>query len=804
MRTLLQDIRYGVRTLLRKPGFTVAAIVALALGIGANTAIFSFVHGVLLRPLPYPDQDRIQLIFATSVQQNVFNMPLSLPDYLELRNRVPSFDKMAGYLRGISFTLLTPQGAQSFDGAIATADFFDVLGMKPKLGRGFEQADEAPSAPSVVVISERMWRNQFNADPEIAGRIINFTNGPHTVVGVMPAEVQYPRYGIDVWRNFRISPSPGGEAVVWGMGRLRSDASRRQAQEELATVATQLQRSSPLSNSGRGFASQSLADVMLGDLRTPLYILLGAVVFVLLIATANVANLMLARSTARDKEVAIRTALGAGRLRIARQLLTESVVLAGAGGLAGLAIAQWSLDAFVALAPAGIPRINQVTVDSTVLGFTAVISLVCGLLFGMFPALQTKLVDLNSTLKEGGRGTAASGGSSFRRALVVVEIALSLILLTGAGITIRSFLRLRHVETGFDSSNVLSVRMGVNPAKYDSREKTVALYDEVQRRLAMLPGVQVTGITNSLPPIQNDANDSFTIEGRRAGAGDEAPIATVLLVDPGYFKALNIPVLRGRAFLDTDRVNAPRVAMISETLANRHFPNENPVGKRMKIGGAERADMPWMEIVGVVKDVRYDGLKGPVDPAYYMPYAQVPQRGQDIVIKSASDPASLANAVRAEIRAVDTDIPLLRVTTLEERMSQAVGEPRFQTTLLAVFSGIALLLSAIGIYAVISYSITLRTHEIGVRMSLGASRSDVLRMVVREGMVLAGVGGLIGLVGALALTRFMAGLLFEISPRDPLTFATVSGIMLGVAFLACFIPARRATRVDPMIALRYE
>jgi len=320
----------------------------------------------------------------------------------------------------------------------------------------------------------------------------------------------------------------------------------------------------------------------------------------------------------------------------------------------------------------------------------------------------------------------------------------------------------------------------------------------------MLPEVQVTGITNSLPPIQNDVNDSFTIEGRPVATGDEAPIATVLLVDPGYLKALNIPILHGRAFLDTDRANRPRVAMINQTLANRHFPNADPIGKRIKIGGADRPDTPWMEVVGVVKDVRYDGLQGPIDPAYYMPFAQVPQRGQDIVIKTAGDPASLINAVRAEIRAVDADIPLLRVITLEQRMSEAVSEPRFQTTLLAVFSGIALLLSAIGIYAVISYSITLRTHEIGVRMSLGANRSDVLRMVVREGMMLAIVGALTGLAGALVLTRFMAGVLFEISPRDPLTFAAVSGIMLGIAFLACFIPARRATRVDPMIALRYE
>jgi putative ABC transport system permease protein len=483
--------------------------------------------------------------------------------------------------------------------------------------------------------------------------------------------------------------------------------------------------------------------------------------------------------------------------------LTESVVLAAAGGLAGLAIAQWSLDAFVALAPAGIPRLSQVAVDSAVLVFTSVISLASGLLFGLFPAVQTKLVDLNSTLKEGGRGTAVAGSSNFRRALVVVEIALSLVLLTGAGITIRSFVRLRQVETGFDARNVLAVRMGVNPAKY-AGEKTVALYDEVQRRLAILPGVQVTGLTNSIPPIQNDLNDSFTVEGRFVAAGNEAPTAIVLLVDPGYFKALNIPILHGRAFLDTDRANGPRVALINETLANRHFPNADPIGKRIKIGGADRPDTPWMEIVGIAKDVRYDGLKGPIDPAYYMPFAQVPQRGQDIVIKTAGDPASLINAVRSEIRAVDADIPLLRVITLEQRMSEAVGEPRFQTTLLAVFSGIALLLSAIGIYAVISYSITLRTHEIGVRMSLGASRSDVLRMVVREGMMLAIVGALTGLVGALALTRFMAGVLFEISPRDPLTFAAVSGIMLGVAFLACFIPARRATRVDPMIALRYE
>jgi putative ABC transport system permease protein len=803
MKTLIQDIRYGFRTLLRQPGFTAAAIAALALGIGANSAIFSFVHGVLLKKLPYANQDRVQMIYVTNRQLNSFEEPISVADFLDIQSRNSSFERVAAYQRGVGFILPTDQGAEFLSGAAVTAEFFSVLGSHAEAGRTFQFGEDAPGTPQVVVISDRFWRRQFDADPAIVGRIVNFSGGAFTVVGVMPREFAFPNESVDVWRTLRFANPASRGRSMWALGRLKEDATADQAKADLEMIGRQIEQAYPATNTGVSFRTMPVDEFFFGDVRTPLYVLLGAVLFVLLIASANVANLLLARSTAREKEVAIRSALGAGRTRIARQLLTESIVLAVIGGAFGLMTAGWVVDLFRAIAPGGIPRLHEVQIDSTVLSFTIVVTLFSGLLFGLAPALQLRKVDLNARLKEAGRGKTVGGHNRLRSILVVSEIALSLILLAGAGITIRSFVRLEQVDTGFDPTNVLAIRMGVT-GKYNTSEKMLSFYDALQGQIQSIPGVRSTGLTSSLPPIENDLTDTFMVEGHPLAAGETAPQASLLRVTPGYFSTLAIPVIRGRAFSESDRPGRPAVTMISETLSRRYFQSENPIGQRLKVGGADRPDNPWMEIVGVVKDVRYDGLQGPVAPTYYLPYAQSPLRGQDLVIRTTGDPAALISAIRAEVRQIDPDIPFLRVTTLNERMAAAVGQPRFQTLLLGGLAGIALLLAAIGIYAVISYSTSLRTHEIGIRMSLGANRRDVVRMVIREAIALVFIGVCAGLAGALALTRLMSGELFEVSPGDPATLIVVSAIMTGVALIACLIPAWRATRVDPMIALRLD
>ncbi len=802
---MIQDLKYAIRTLLRKPGFTAAAIIVLALGVGANTAIFSVVHGVMLKRLPYSNQERIQLIYMTNLQQNRIEEPLSVADFLDLRDQNRAFEKMAAYQRGAGLILPADRGAQFLSGAIVTADFFSVLGTPPQIGRTFQTGEDAPGSPLQIVISDRLWRNAFNADPHIAGRVVHFTSGPLTVIGVMPPDFQFPGNNADFWRNFRLAPPRSrGPYAMWGIGRLKPGVSLAAAKGDLDAIGKRLEQGYPLSNTGVSFRPMPIDDFLFGKIRTPLYILLSAVVFVLLIAAANIANLLLARSTTREKEIAIRAALGAARGRIARQLLTESIVLSAMGGIAGLAIAVWAVDVFIAMAPGTIPRLDQVSLDTTVLAFAALSSIATGILFGIAPALRARTIDLNSKLKDAGRGNTATGTQGLRRLLVVSEIALSLILLTGAGLAVRSFVRLRNVDLGFDASNVLAIRPGLGSGKYDSDEKVLAFNEEAMRRIAGLPGVRAIGSTNSLPPFQNDVSDNFSIEGRSLAPGENPPIATVLFVTPGYFNVLKIPVLRGRSFTENDRGGSPLVVIVSEALGRRYFPNEDPVGKRMRIGGPERPNTPWMEIVGLVKDVKYDGVRESAESAYYLPYAQMPARGQEILIKTAGDPVSIVPAIRAEINALDPGIPLVRLTTLDDRIAQAVGEPRFQTSLLLVFSGIALVLAAVGIYGVLSYSISLRTHEIGVRISVGASRYDVLRMVIVEGMTLAAVGIALGLIGSFLLTRLMATTLFQISPHDPATFAGVSLMMITVTFFASFIPAGRATRVDPIVALRNE
>jgi putative ABC transport system permease protein len=763
------------------------------------------VNEILLRPLPYPQQNRIMMLFEENLQQGASRIPFSAADFEGLRNQSHSFESLALYQRGVGFEFSDEQGAEVLSGAVVSAGFFDVLGVRPILGRGFQSGDDAAGSSLQIVIAESFWERRFHRDPTIIGRVLNLGGVAHIVVGVVPSRVNFPSTQTEIWRNLRMPPATSHGHAFWAIGRLKSGVGLEQAAGDIKTVAKDLEKQYPVENAAMTFIPVPVLEYLAGNTRTALYVLIGAVAFVLMIASVNVANLILAKSAARQKEMAIRGALGAGRRRIVRQLTTESILLTSLGSVAGLIIAWWAVDLIVALAPADVFRIDQIHIDGSVLAFTVAISLLAGLCFGVVPAIQFGKIDLIITLKESGRGLPGEGfHRRLRSVLIVSEVTLSLVLLTGAGLTIRSFKRLSAVDPGFNPTNILAVRMAVSPAKYNSREKVLSLYTAVMDRAKRSPGVRSVALTNTLPPMQLDYTDSFVVEGQPVAAGSQPPSAARLIVTPDYFSTMSIPIVEGRGFTAEDRGNSVDVVMVNETLARRFFHAESPLGKRIQVGLATRENPKWLEIVGVARDVKYDGLDAPTDATFYLPYAQVPVTGQDLLLRTAADPAALINLIRDEIRNIDHDIPLVRVTTLEHRMSEAVGPPRFRTTLLAAFAGIALLLAGIGIYGVLSYSISLRTHEIGVRMSLGASRNEVLRMVVGEGMLLAIAGTALGLAGAAAVTRLMSGVLFEVSPQDPLTFVVVSILMLLAALLACLIPARRATRVDPMVALRYD
>jgi putative ABC transport system permease protein len=813
LETLWQDVQYGVRMLVKNPGFTVVSVLALALGIGANTAIFSVVNAVLLRPLPYTDPDRLAHVLRT--QPPIMRGPISRPDYMEWQSQQKVFQGIAAYYPE-AYNLTGIDEAERIAGARVTESFFQLFGIAPARGRFFLPAEEQAGGSRVAVISYGMWQRNFGADPQLVGRTVNLNGEAHTVVGVAPPGFSFPRRS-EIWTPALLAEAKTdrGSNYLMVIARLKDGVSVEQAQAQMNQVASVLAQQYPEHDTNLSVTISPLLEEQVRNIRPVLWILLGAVAFVLLIACANVANLLLARATARQKEIAVRTALGATRGRIIRQLLTESVLLALLGGSLGVLLSMWGIKLLVALAPATIPRAQEIGLDQWVLGFTLLISVLTGIIFGLAPALQVSTTNLNEVLKEGTRGasTTSPHRASLRRMLVVVEIALSLVLLVSAGLLVESIRRLTEVNPGFNPQNLLTANISFprKPSSNDDdrtdagtaeqAQEAANFLKEVQGRVSLLPGVQAVGAINDLPVAgSGSVNGDFNIEGRPKYRSGEAPVAEFRLITPDYFRAIGIPLLRGRAFNEVDGAQSHVSIMINETLARRFFDGEDPLGKRLLV-----LDEKPHEIIGVVGDARQWGLDRPPDPEIYFSYAQIAfAPATTLVIRTNVEPGSLSDSLRRAVRDVSQDAPVYSVKTMMQVLAESTAQRRFNTILMTSFAAVALLMAAIGLYGVISYSVAQRAHEIGIRMALGAQVGDVMRMVLWQGFKLALTGVITGLIVSLALTRVMANLLYGVSATDPLTFTYVSLLLTGIALLACYIPARRAARVDPMVALRYE
>jgi len=811
MNTFGQDLRYGFRMLWKSPGFTLVTVLALALGIGANTAIFSVVNTVLLRPLPYPNGERI--VFIGEWSQQVPEMSVSYPNFLDWQAQQQTMEQIAAF-RSANYVLTGIGEPERLDGRQVSSGFFNVLGVTPTLGRNFSPDEDKPGAHPVALISHGFWQRRLGGDPSIINKPLQLNNESFTVIGVLPQTFEW-QSPVDVFvpiglRSDQSSMTArGNHPGIYVLGLLKPNVTVEQARIEIKTIAERLAQQYPDTNGGQSAVLDSLQARAVEDIRPALLILLAAVGFVLLIACANVANLLLARAASRSKEIAIRTALGAGRGRIIRQLLTESMLLSVMGGALGLLFAMWGIDALLAALPEDLPRllVSRIGLDLPVLLFTLVVSILTGLLFGLAPALQASKSNLNETLKDGGRTSASAGRQRVRNLLVVSEVALSLLLLVSAGLLIKSFSRLQQTELGFDPTNVLTLRVPLPEARYKESGQVGNFWDELLRRVRALPGVESAGLTRGLP-MNGGIESGVMVEGQETTNPKDAVVAVNLYAEPGYFKTMNIQLVSGRFLSEQDTIDAPLAAMVDEMFVARFFPNADPIGKRLRIGG-DRA--PLRNIVGVFKHMKHYGPDEEGRVEIYTPYKQIPaenfaaaNRGLWLAVKTKGDPTSLAPAIRNEVLQIDKDQPISNISTMEQIVAATVAPQKFATWLLAVFAATAMLLAAIGIYGVMAYSVTQRTHEIGIRMALGAGRRDVLRMVVSQGMKLALVGVALGLVGAFALTRLMSSLLYGVSATDPLTYGGVSLLLASVALLACLIPARKATRVDPMIALRYE
>ena len=807
METLLKDIRYGFRMILKSPGFTIVAVLALALGIGANSAIFSVVNAVLLRALPFENQEQLVHVWGTHVKRGTDRNPASYPDFADFRDQNQVFAHIAAYTQSV--VILTGVDApEQLSGAFATGDLFAVLGARPALGRTFTPEDEQPTSARVAVISYGLWQRRFAADPKLIGQQITLDGVSRTVIGIMPPDFAFPleakktEYWLPMNPTTAINKERGAHYLSV-IARLKPNVSLQQAQAEMNTIASRLEQQYPDRNTGRGVSLISMYENVVGEIRTTLLILLGAVGFVLLIACANVANLLLARAASRQKEIAIRTALGANRWRIVRQLLTESILLSVMGGGLGLLLALWGLDLLVAVMPSDLPRMKEIGLDGRVLSFTLLISVLTGIIFGLAPALQASRTELNESLKEGGRSsTEGIRRNRVRSLLVVSQVALSLVLLIGAGLLIRSFKQLRDVNPGLDPHRVLTAVVALPDAKYHEDPQIVSFFQQALQRAAALPGIEAVGAVSPLPLSGEMAQNLLTIEGRPPAAPGERNVTNSRVVSADYFRAMGIPLIKGRYLSEQDTKDAPRVVVVNETVARKYFPGEEAIGKRIDV---TIADNNLAEIVGVVGDVKHHTLDKEAGSECYFSYQQIPSPYMTLVARSKSDnPSSLAPGLRQAVEQVDKDQPLSDIRTMEQLLADSLANRRFNMLLLGIFAAVALLLAAVGIFGVMNYSVTQRTHEIGIRMALGAQSADVLRMVVGQGMMLTFIGVVIGLIAAFALTRLMASLLYGVTATDPWTFAAVALVLSAVALLASFIPARRATKVDPMVALRYE
>lgn len=801
MRTLLQDLRYGARMLLKSPGFTVVAIIALALGIGANTAIFSVINAVLLRPLAYPKADEIVYFSGVNTAKGISRSNISAPDYVDWTKQNKVFAQMAAFVTGGAILTGTNE-PERVPRAVVTASFFNVLGVQPVLGRAFLAEEDQPNSQQVAVLSYGLWKRRFGSDANIIGNKITVSGRIMTVVGVMPAGYEFPEQ-TQIWTSLRLDASDEkrDNRAYEAIGRIKPDVSLEQAQAQISTINAQLAKSYEETNIGWDIKLVRLHERLVGDVRPSLLALLGAVAFVLLIACANVANLLLARASARQKEMAVRTALGASRLRVVRQLLTESVLLSLMGGTLGLLLSVWLTDLLIALSPADTPRFSEINLDYRVLGFTMIVSCLTGVLFGLAPALQASKIDLNEALKEGGRGMCESHRRNRLRSLLVVsEIALSLMLLVGAGLLIKSFQHLRDVKPGFTPEHVLTMIVPLPYAKYHEPQQRADFYRQLVERVKALPGVASAGMVLNLPLNGGGFSvwRSFIREGHPMTT-EESANASYLVTTPDYFRTMEIPLLAGRNFNDRDTENSPMVVIISETMARRYFGSkEDAIGKRITM------EFP-REIVGVVGDTKPSTLDADAAAQTYVAYTQdATWNSMALAVRTNGEPTLMTAAVRHEVLAIDKDQPIYNIKTMEDVVINSVGSRRVSVLLFSVFASIAFVLAALGIYGVMAYSVAQRTHEIGVRLALGAQVSDILRLVIRQGMTLALIGVGTGLVGALFLTRVMRSLLFGVSATDPFIFALVAVLFGIVALAACYIPARRATKVDPMIALRYE
>lgn len=820
---MMTDLRYGLRQLIKNPGFTLVAILTLAIGIGANTAIFSVVNAVLLKPLPFPAPE--QLVAFGGVDSTATVSPprldsLCYPDFFDLREQSRSFASMAVY-RWRSLALVDEKEARSLLGEQVSGEFFDVLGTKPMLGRGFVRADEGPGGGSgglKVVLSYGFWQSHFDRANDAIGQVLMLDGRPYTVIGVMPQGFQFPIQTdpIDLYVTIADDAStPDGTTPLTqqrgshgqeGIARLKIGVTLAQANAELRTIAAALEKKYPETNTRWSAGSQPLRDEIVGDVRTALYVLFGAVACLLLIANANVANLMLARASVRGKEIALRAALGASRARIVRQLLTESVLLAGLGGLLGLLIAQWGTDALVAAVPQNIPRVSAIQLDGAVLGFTLLLSLATGIIFGLVPAWQASHVDLNTALKSGARGAGGvEGKHRVRNALVMTEVALALILLVCASLLIQTFTSLGRVQTGMQTQRLFTARVGVPQAGYPRPQNIVAFFDQLLPRLRSIPGVESVSFAWPLPLSGSNNVSSFDIEEHPMPEGQQ-PDSPNRIVGPDYFKTMGIPVRLGRGFEETDQFKSLPVVIVNEQFVQKFFPGQNVIGKHIKPSWGVGDEKPLMRtIVGVVGNVKHRTLNMEFTPEVYLPASQIPMDNMSIVARtSVSNPAAITSAVRSELAAVDGNIPLTRVRVFDEYLARALARPRFNALLLSIFAGTALLLTAIGIYGVMAYSVAQRTSEIGIRIALGAAKSNIFRLIVGQAMALVAISLAVGLVGAFAATRLLTSLLFGVSAWDPLTFVVIVLLISLVSLFAAWLPARRASRVDPIIALRAE
>jgi putative ABC transport system permease protein len=815
MGTLMQDMRYGIRMLSKNPGFAIIAVLTLALGIGANTAIFSVVNAELLRPLPFRDSGRLVSVATANSHMHSSNGSVSYPDFMDWRSQNQVFEKMAAYT-GATFTLTGQVNPAHLEGASVSAETFDLLGVSPELGRTFEPGEDGPNH-HVVVISDHLWKQQFGGDPGIIGRTITIDNDGYTVVGVMPANFRYPlqREPEAIWStlsplNETTDNSPPvvqhrGAHFLTCIARLKPGVTLAQAQAAMDVIASSLSKQYPDTNKYMSVHLRSEQDRLTGSIRAALLVMMIAVGLVLLIACVNVANLLLARATTRGREIAIRTAMGAGRIRMVRQLVTESLLLAIVAGIFGAALAFWGSDVLVRLSPENLPRVGEIHIDGWALAFTAGLSLLTGILFGLAPALQSTHSNIVEALKEGSLSmTAGRSRHGLRSSLVIVEMALALLLLVSAGLLIRSLIRLQDVNPGFDPHNVMTASLDLPDAKYSDLKKA-EFFRELIPQLQAIPGVQSAAAVFPLPMSGDEIRTSFQIEGRPVAKSDE-PHTSVRCVTPNYFTTMRIPLLQGREFTEHDEASTAPVIIVNQAFAQQYFPGEDPIGKRIQAGisNSGPGTAPMREIIAVVGNVKFEDLTTEFSPESYIPYGQLQFGSITIVARSSSDPDGLAKPIASVVRSLDKDLPTYAPKTVEQYLDGTIAVPRFNTFLLAIFAALAMVLTAVGLYGVISYTVAQRTHEIGIRMALGAQPGDMMRLVVGQGMRLALVGVAVGLVAALGLTRFLSSLLFGVSSTDPVSFAAVVAMLFGVVLLACYIPARRAMRVDPMVALRYE